>query len=153
MQSFLPSLRRGRRKKIDVFRFSPSSLSRACYIPKPYDRGWVYTRTSNQTGTGYRRLYTNRHQRGVGVSSHVAEDVSPLCHHEFRLYAVYYTVGICRQCRNNGAFHMPPATKVFAVRPSVSSTYLTRSNSLFRHRFIFARRKLKLDKILLLIWC
>lgn len=42
------------------------------------------------------------------------EDVSPPRRHEFHLYAVYYPVG---GCRNNGAFHVPPATKVFAVRP------------------------------------
>lgn len=56
-------------------------------------------------------------------SSRRVEDVSPPRRHEFHLYAVYYPVG---GCRNNGAFHVPPATKVFAASPSVSSTYLTR---------------------------
>lgn len=85
--SFL--LRRNRRKEIDVFRFFPSSLSRACHIPEPYDRGWVYARTSNQSGTGYRRLYKNRHQHWSRSFVPCVEDVPPplpSCGHEFRLY-------------------------------------------------------------------
>jgi len=72
---------------------------------------------------------------GAGVSSQATEDVSSPCRHEFRLYAVYYTAGVCRQCRNNGAFHVPPTTKVFAVRPSQVRTWHG-FGSLFRHRYL-----------------
>lgn len=82
---------------------------------------------------------------------HAVEDVSPSSprrpyRREFRLYAVYYTAGVCRRCRNNDAFHVLPATKVFAVRPPVSSTYLTRVRFAVSSSLSSSEETLKFDR-------
>lgn len=99
-RSFLPLSKNSCRKRdrcLPVF-----SSPRTLYIGaiRPYSQ--VYARTSNQSGTGYQRLYTKRHISRSFVPA-IGEDVFPLRRHEFCLYTVYYPVG---GCRNNGVFHV-----------------------------------------------
>lgn len=128
-QSFLPPSRRGRTKEIDVFRSFPSThfLLTSAVRPERYDRGRVYARTSNQSGTGYRRLYTSRHQpRGEPARRYVPKSGRRFASPPSWISPIRGLLPRPRLPDNNGAFHMPPATKVFETGPSVSSTYLTR---------------------------
>lgn len=142
MQSFLFSLRRDHRKEIDVFRFSPSNLP-ASYRSRTIVVGFMREHQTSPRPDidDFTRIDTNV---GVGVSSYVVEDVSSSATMNFAHTWFITPPAFCRQCRNNGAFHMPPATKVFAVRPSVSSTYLTQVRFVFRHRYFRAKKCLNL---------
>jgi len=82
--SFL--LRRSRRKEIDVFRFFPSSLSRACHIPELYDRGLGLCENIKLVRDRISTTYTNRHQHWSRSFVPCVEDVSlplPPRGHEF----------------------------------------------------------------------
>lgn len=134
-QSFLPPSRRGRRKEIDVFRSLPFThfLLASAVRREPYDRGRVYARTSNQTRTGYRRLYTGRHQRRRVFVPRT-----------FRLPAVMnftYTRFITPVdgCRNNGACYSRATSDEGSRRSSsISSMYF--DATLVRHHYLCTRR-------------
>lgn len=145
MQSFLLSLRRDRRKEIDVFRFSPSNL--------PYT-GAVRLDLCENIKPVQDRISTTLHES------------TPMSKPEFRLmlwktffpppmnfvHTWFITLqAFCWQSQHNDAFHMS-ATKVFVVCLFVSSTYLTSSirisSSLFSREEMF-----KFGRISMLIWC
>lgn len=143
-QSFLPPSRRGRTKEIDVFRSFPSThfLLTSAVRPERYERGRVYARTSNQSGTGYRRLYMSWHR--AESRRYVPKSGRRFASSPSWISPIRGLLPRRRLPDNNGAFHMPPATKVFAAGPSqVRFKYVLDARlfgSPFRHRSLRARR-------------
>lgn len=93
---------------------------------------------------------------GAGVSSHVAEDVSPPCRHEFRLYAVYYIAGVCQQCQRTTVLFTCHQRRKYSrfVRQSQARTWHG-FGSLFHHRYLRAKECLNLIgyRYFYFIWC